>query len=629
VIFGYPGASIIGIYDLLYDPVKAAANAKVKTDVEISNNRRNDAMTSTKAHDNHHGKMMTGAEIFVRSLVEEGVDTLFGYPGGVVIGIYDVLHDLTHIKHILTRHEQGATHAAEGYSKATGKPGVVLVTSGPGATNTVTGIADAYMDSIPLVVFTGQVVTKLIGNDAFQEVDIVGITRPITKHNFLVKDVNDLASTVKSAFYIATTGRPGPVLVDLPKDVLAAKAVFSYPETITLRSYSPTVDGNLRQIKKAAELINEAKRPVLYVGGGAMSSNASTEVRALADKLHAPVTTTLHGLGIYPEQSKLSLGMLGMHGTWYSNMAVDQCDVLVAIGARFDDRVTGNVEKFARNAKKIHIDIDPSAISKNVMVDVPIVGDVKRVLKHLNEMVKSLDTKEWLKLIDDWKSEHPLRYKHDGSLRAQHIIHKLGELTDGDAVVVSDVGQSQMWTAQFFKWKKPRTCISSGGLGTMGFSLPASMGAAFGNTELPVVCITGDGGIQMNIQEMATIVQNNLPIKIFVMNNGFLGMVRQWQEFFWKKRYSHTRITGPDFVKVAEAYGIPAQRVTSPDDVESAIKKALAHKEGPMLVEFAVAPEENVYPMIPAGQTVVEIMDSPEPLKQIQESHKTIIHAKG
>ena len=586
-------------------------------------------MTPTKAYDNHQGKMMTGAEIFVRSLVEEGVDTLFGYPGGVVIGIYDVLHDLTHIKHILTRHEQGATHAAEGYSKATGKPGVVLVTSGPGATNAVTGIADAYMDSIPLVVFTGQVVTNLIGNDAFQEVDIVGITRPITKHNFLVKDVNALASTIKAAFYIATTGRPGPVLVDLPKDVLAAKVVFEYPKTISLRSYNPVVEGNFRQIKKAAELLNEAKRPLLYVGGGVISSNASMEVRALADKMRAPITTTLHGLGVYPEQSKLALGMLGMHGTWYSNMAVDQCDVLVAIGVRFDDRVTGNVKEFAKNAKKIHIDIDPSAISKNVPVDVPIVGDVKRVLKHLNELVKPLDTKEWLNTIDKWKAEHPLRYKHDGSLRVQYVIHKLGEITDGDAVVVSDVGQSQMWTAQFFKWKHPRTQITSGGLGTMGFSLPAAMGAAFGRNDIPVFCISGDGGFQMNIQELATIKHNKLPVKIFVMNNGFLGMVRQWQEFFWKKRYSNTRITSPDFVKVAEAYGIPAQRVSSPADVEGAIRKALAHKDGPMLVEFVVAPEENVYPMIPAGQTVNEIMDSPEPLEQSNALHKTMIHAKG
>jgi acetolactate synthase I/II/III large subunit len=586
-------------------------------------------MTSTKAHDNHQGKVMTGAEIFVRCLVEEGVDTLFGYPGGVIIGIYDVLHDITHIKHILTRHEQGATHAAEGYAKATGKPGVVLVTSGPGATNAVTGIADAYLDSIPIVVFTGQVVTKLIGNDAFQEVDIVGITRPVTKHNYLVKDVNELAKTIKAAFYIATTGRPGPVLVDLPKDVLMAKTIFEYPKTVSLRSYNPTVDGNIRQIKKAAEMINESKRPVLYVGGGVIGADASPELRALADKIHAPVTTTLHGLGAYPEQSRLALGMLGMHGTWYSNVAVDQCDVLVAIGARFDDRVTGKVEAFAANAKKIHIDIDPTAISKNVPVDVPIVGDVKRVLKQLIEHVKPLDTKEWLKTIDQWKVEHPLRYKHDQLLRAQHVINTLGEITNGEAVVVSDVGQSQMWTAQFLRWKHPRTHITSGGLGTMGFSLPASMGAAFGRKDLPVVCICGDGGFQMNIQELATIAYNNLPIKIFIINNGYLGMVRQWQELFWKKRYSHTKISSPDFVKCAEAYGIPGHRVTAPAEVEGAIKAALKHKDGPMLVEFVVEKEENVYPMIPAGQTVNEIMDCPEPLDEAVTSHRTMVHAKG
>jgi acetolactate synthase-1/2/3 large subunit len=419
------------------------------------------------------------------------------------------------------------------------------------------------------------------------------------------------------------------VLVDLPKDVLAAKTVFEYPKSISLRTYNPTVEGNIKQIKKAAELINAAKRPLLYVGGGVISSDASGEVRELADKIHAPITTTLHGLGAYPEQSKLALGMLGMHGTWYSNMAVDQCDVLIAIGARFDDRVTGKVEAFARNAKKIHIDIDPSAIGKNVPADVPIVGDVKHVLKHLNGMVKSLDTKDWLKTIEEWKAEHPLRYKQDGSLRAQYVIHQLGEITNGNAIVVSDVGQSQMWTAQFFKWKHPRTQITSGGLGTMGFSLPASMGAAFGRRDLPVVCITGDGGIQMNIQELATIAEHKLPVKIFIMNNGFLGMVRQWQELFWKKRYSHTKITSPDFVKLAESYGIRGMRVTAPADVESTVRTALKYNDGPILVEFIVAQEENVYPMIPAGQTVKEIMDSPEPLEQPLAAHRTMIHAKG
>jgi acetolactate synthase-1/2/3 large subunit len=590
-------------------------------------------MTPTKAHEKHQPKLMTGAEIFVRCLAEEGVEVIFGYPGGSTIGIYDVLHDITHIKHILTRHEQGATHAAEGYAKATGRPGVVLVTSGPGATNTVTGIADAYMDSIPIIVFTGQVATKLIGNDAFQEADIVGITRPITKHNYLVKDVRDLARTIKEAFYIATTGRPGPVLIDLPKDVMAQKTTFEYPKSVTLRSYSPTVEGNAKQIKKAAEVINGAKRPILYVGGGVISSNATSELRTIADKLRCPVTTTLHGLGAYPEQSRLSLGMLGMHGTWYSNMAVHYCDVLIAVGARFDDRVTGKTEAFAAEAKKIHIDIDPTAISKNVIVDVPIVGDVKHVLKHLIELVKPLDTDDWIKTIDQWKAEHPLRYKHDNLLRAQHVIHTLGKITNGDAIVVSDVGQQQMWTAQFFKWKHPRTCISSGGLGTMGFSLPASMGAAFGRSDFPVVCISGDGGIQMNVQELQTIAHNHLPIKIFIINNGYLGMVRQWQELFWRKRYSHTRITSPDFVKLAEAYGIHAIRVTSPSEVEDAIQTALAYKNGPILAEFVVAKEENVYPMIPAAQTVNEMIDNPEPVDESaghpHTSNKMMIHAKG
>ncbi|HEY4612990.1 MAG TPA: biosynthetic-type acetolactate synthase large subunit, partial [Bacteroidota bacterium] len=476
----------------------------------------------------HYGKLMTGSEIFVRSLIEEGVEVVFGYPGGAIIGVYDALVDLSDIQHVLVRHEQGATHAAEGYAKATGKTGVVLVTSGPGATNTVTGIADAYMDSIPIVVFSGQVPLKLIGNDAFQEADIVGITRPVTKHNYLVRDVRELAKTIKEAFYIASTGRPGPVLVDLPKDVMAQKTTFEYPKEVKMRSYNPTVEGHTKQIKKAAELINAAKRPVLYVGGGVIQSNAARELTALAEKLQCPVTTTLHGLGSFPETNRLSLGMLGMHGTWYSNIAVNYCDVLIAVGARFDDRVTGKVEAFAPEAKKIHIDIDPSAISKNVKVDVPIVGDVKNVLHKLVHLVNALDTADWLKTIDQWKSEHPLRYKQGNALRAQYVFHKLGEVTKGDAVVVTDVGQHQMWTAQFFTWVHARSHITSGGLGTMGFSLPAAMGAAFGRKDLPVVSISGDGGFQMNMQEMATIVEHKLPMKIFIINNGFLGMVRQW-----------------------------------------------------------------------------------------------------
>jgi len=559
------------------------------------------------------GRLMTGAEIFVRSLIAEKVEVLFGYPGGATIGVYDALHDISDINHVLTRHEQGATHAAEGYAKATGKTGVVLATSGPGATNTVTGIADAFMDSIPLVVFTGQVPLRLIGNDAFQEADIVGITRPITKHNYLVRDVRELARTIREAFYIAASGRPGPVLVDLPKDVMAQKTHFDYPESVALPTYAPILDGNIRQIRKAAELINSSRRPVLYVGGGTILSNGAEELTALARKLGCPVTTTLHGLGSFPEHDPLALGMLGMHGTWYSNMAVHFCDVLIAVGARFDDRVTGKVEAFAAEAKKIHIDVDPAAISKNVKVDVPIVGDVKRVLAALVELVQPLDTADWLTTIGAWKEEHPLRYMNGEEIRAQYVIQKLGEVTGGDAIVVTDVGQHQMWAAQFFNFSRPRTHITSGGLGTMGFSLPAAMGAVFGRRDLPVVSISGDGGFQMNSQEMATIVEHKLPVKIFVINNGFLGMVRQWQELFWRRRYSQVALANPDFVKLAEAYGCPATRVTRTGDVEAAIRGAMAHTGGPVFVEFVVAAEDNVYPMIPAGQTVNEMIDTPDP----------------
>ena len=568
--------------------------------------------SSNSPSGNPAGKQMTGAEIFVRCLVEEGVEVVFGYPGGAIIGVYDVLHDISDIKHVLTRHEQGATHAAEGYAKATGKTGVVLVTSGPGATNTVTGIADAFMDSIPIVVFSGQVPLRLIGNDAFQEADIVGITRPITKHNYLVRDVRELAHTIKEAFYIAATGRPGPVLVDLPKDVMAQKTAFHYPASVEMRSYNPVVEGHPKQIKKAAEVINAAKRPVLYVGGGVIQSNAAPQLKELAEKLRCPVTTTLHGLGAFPENNKLSMGMLGMHGTWYSNMAVHYCDVLIAVGARFDDRVTGKVEAFAAEAQKIHIDIDPSAISKNVVVDVPIVGDVKKVLTKLNELVQPLPTEDWLRTIDQWKKEHPLRYRSGTDIRAQQVIHKLGEITGGNAIVVTDVGQHQMWAAQFFNWIHPRSHITSGGLGTMGFSLPAAMGAAFGRKDLPVVSISGDGGIQMNSQEFATIVEHKLPMKIFVINNGFLGMVRQWQELFWRRRYSQVELYNPDFVKLAEAYGCRALRATKAVEVEGVIREALAYNEGPVFAEFSVIKEDNVYPMIPAGQTVNEILDTPD-----------------
>lgn len=556
-------------------------------------------------------RQMTGAEIFVRSLIEENVEIVFGYPGGAVIGIYDALHDISDIKHILTRHEQGAVHAAEGYAKASGRPGVALVTSGPGATNTVTGIADAYMDSIPIVVFTGQVALKLIGNDAFQEADIVGITRPITKHSYLVRDVNELAATIKEAFYVATTGRPGPVLVDLPKDVMATKTIFNYPKSVKLRSYQPHIEGNQKQLDKAVALISKAKRPVLYVGGGAILSNAAEELKKFAHKTKIPVTTTLHGLGAFPETDELSLGMLGMHGTWYSNTAVNYCDLLIAVGARFDDRVTGKTDAFAPEAKKIHIDVDPSNISKNVKVDVPIVGDVKKVLQQLLPSVSTLDTKDWIQTIKNWKEEHPLRYNNGKYIRMQHVIQKISEMTKGKAVMVSDVGQHQMWMAQFYQYIYPRTHLTSGGLGTMGFSLPASMGAAFARKDFPIVSISGDGGIQMNIQELATIREYNVPVKIIILNNGYLGMVRQWQELFWRKRYSSVEMLSPDYVKVAEAYGIPGFRATVTNEVDNVIQQLFAI-DGPALAEFKVVKEDNVYPMIPAGQTYHEIIDIPD-----------------
>lgn len=579
-------------------------------------------------------RLMTGSEIFVRSLIAEGVEVVFGYPGGAVIGIYDALHDISDIRHVLTRHEQGAVHAAEGYAKASGKAGVALVTSGPGATNTVTGIADAYMDSVPIVVFTGQVPLKLIGNDAFQEADIVGITRPITKHNYLVRDVRELASTIKEAFYVATTGRPGPVLVDLPKDVMASKTNFEYPKKVSLRSYNPHVEGHMKQLAKAAALIAKSKRPVLYVGGGAILSNASGALRSFARKTRIPVTTTLQGLGSYPENDELSMGMLGMHGTWYSNTAVHYCDLLVAVGARFCDRVTGRTEAFAAEAKKIHVDIDPSAISKNVKVDVPIVGDVATVLEKLITMVEPLDTKDWLQTIKQWKTEHPLRYRNGKLIRMQHVIKKIGEITKGNAVMITDVGQHQMWAAQFFQYVHPRTHITSGGLGTMGFSLPAAMGASFARQDLPIISVSGDGGIQMNIQEIATCVENKVPVKIFILNNGYLGMVRQWQELFWRKRYSQVAMFGPDYVKLAEAYGCPGFRASTTGEVEEVIRKALAVKEGPVVAEFKVVKEDNVYPMIPAGQTWNEIMDVPEEeLSHVEgedvESEELITVTKG
>jgi acetolactate synthase-1/2/3 large subunit len=561
---------------------------------------------------------MNGARIMLECLKREGVDVVFGYPGGTVINIYDELFSFKEIKHILPRHEQAGTHAADGYARATGKVGVMIATSGPGATNTVTGIATAYMDSIPMVIITGQVPTPLIGNDAFQEVDIIGITRPCTKHNFLVRDVRELAETMKKAFYIARSGRPGPVLVDIPKDVQIAQAEFNYPETVDIRGYKPNIEGHPRQVEKAVVMLLAAKKPVVYVGGGAISANAAGELTTLCKRLNVPVTTTLMGLGSYPENEANSLRMLGMHGTYYANMAMTNADLIVAIGARFDDRVTGKLATFAPHAKIIHFDVDPTSIKKNVRVDLPIVGDVKDVLlKMIKEVDKRKEevkafleaTKPWHVEIEAWKAKHPMSYKQSTSIiKPQFVIEKLRELSDDDAIVSTDVGQHQMWTAQFFGFTRPRTILSSGGLGTMGYGLPAAMGAQAAFPKRQVITICGDGGVQMNIQELATLVQNRLPVKIVILNNNFLGMVRQWQELFFDKRYSQTCMELPiDFVKLAEAYGATGLRATKPDEVEATIKKAFATK-GPVIMEFKVAREEKVLPMVPAGAALNEMV---------------------
>ncbi|MBI5181147.1 MAG: biosynthetic-type acetolactate synthase large subunit [Nitrospirae bacterium] len=565
----------------------------------------------------------TGAEIFVESLKKEGVKTLFGYPGGVVLGIFDVLYSEKNINVILTRHEQGATHMADGYARATGRPGVALVTSGPGATNTVTGIATAYMDSIPIVVFTGQVATKMIGNDAFQEADIVGITRPCTKYNYLVKDVNDLAPTIAEAFYIAKTGRPGPVLIDLPKDVTQAKTDFKYPEKVESRSYRPTYYGNKWQIKKAAHFIAKAKKPVIYAGGGVIISNASAELKELSELTKIPVTMTLLGLGGFPGRHALSLGMLGMHGTYAANMSIHNSDLIIAVGARFDDRVTSKVEEFAPEAKIIHIDIDPTSIRKNIHVDVPIVGDARLVLADLIQAIKENPEAEpwdkiresWLKQIDEWKRERPLSYEQDDIIKPQFVVEKINELTKGDAIITTEVGQNQMWTAQFYKFDKPRTLLSSGGLGTMGYGFPAAIGAQAAFPDRLVFDIAGDGSIQMNIQELATAVLNNLPVKVAILNNQYLGMVRQWQELFFDKRYSSVNLAGsPDFVKLAEAYGAVGLRAVEPSDAEGVIKEAIKVKK-PVLMDFVVDREEDVFPMVPAGGAINQMIFAPEKKK--------------
>jgi acetolactate synthase-1/2/3 large subunit len=560
---------------------------------------------------------LTGAEIVVQCLKDEGVEYVFGYPGGAVLHIYDAFFKQDDVKHILVRHEQGATHAADGYARATGKPGVVLVTSGPGATNAVTGIATAYMDSVPMVVLTGQVPTALIGNDAFQEVDNVGITRPCVKHNFLVKDVKDLAETIKKAFYIAATGRPGPVLVDIPKDVTANKAEYIYPKTVSIRSYNPVTKGHPGQIKKAVDLMLSAKRPMVYTGGGVILGNASGQLIELIRLTGYPITNTLMGLGAYPATDKQFLGMLGMHGTYEANMAMHHCDVLIAIGARFDDRVTGNVKKFCPTAEIVHIDIDPSSISKNVKVHVPIVGAVDLVLSDMVRMVK--DSKRepdaealaaWWKQIEEWRAMDCLKYDRASEIiKPQFVLEKLYEVTGGNAFVTSDVGQHQMWAAQYYKFDKPRRWINSGGLGTMGFGLPAAMGVQLAHPNDIVACITGEGSIQMCIQELSTCFQYKLPIKVVNLNNRYLGMVRQWQEFFYQGRYAMSYMDSlPDFVKLAEAYGHVGMKIEKPGDVEGALKEAVALKDRLVFMDFITDQTENVYPMIPAGAGLNEMI---------------------
>ncbi|MFW6365414.1 MAG: biosynthetic-type acetolactate synthase large subunit [Spirochaetota bacterium] len=548
---------------------------------------------------------MKGARQVVESLLHENVEYMFGYPGGVVIPIFHELFD-SPIKFVLTRHEQGAIHAADGYARASGRTGVVIATSGPGATNLVTGLATAYMDSIPLVVLTGQVSTEMIGNDAFQEADVTGITRPVTKHNYLVQDIADLPRIIKESFYIASTGRPGPVVIDIPVNISNAESDYSYDFSVDLRGYKPVYNGHPVQIRKAADLISQAKRPVIYAGGGVIISDASAELRELVQKTGIPVTTTLLGLGAYPETDALSLEMLGMHGTYYANHAVNESDLLIAVGARFDDRVTGKISEFIPHARVIHIDIDPASVSKNVVVDVPIVGDCKRVLSELNAVVERPDIEEWRKSVQETKKTHPLYFDRESdSIKPQYVVEKLYELTKGEAVITTEVGQNQMWAAQFYKYTQPRTFISSGGLGTMGYGLPASIGAQFAVPDRRVIDIAGDGSIQMNIQELIVAVQFQLPIIICILNNGFLGMVRQWQQLFYDKRYSHTCLNcSPDFVKLADAYGAQGIRITEKADVEDAINRALAETKRPTVLDFHIDKEENVYPFVPVGKTV-------------------------
>jgi len=557
---------------------------------------------------------MTGGQILMQTLVDEEVETIFGFPGGAVIEIYDELAK-TDIQHILVRHEQGAVHAADGYARASGKVGVCLVTSGPGATNTVTGIASAYSDSIPVVVITGQVPTQLIGNDAFQEVDIVGITRPCTKHNYLVNDLADLAKVMREAFYLARTGRPGPVLVDIPKNVVSAKIDYKPVPQVRMKSYNPTYNPNMKQLKKVAKLVREARKPVIFAGGGIILSNASQELTDFARKTHIPVTGSLMGLGGFPGSDPLWLGMIGMHGTYRANMSASYCDLMIGIGVRFDDRVTGKTDAFAEQAQIVHIDIDPTSIRKNIAVSIPIVGDCKKALTLLNDLLSDQDSaallrqkEDWLAQIAEWKSTNPLAYDQKDVIKPQYVVEKLFELTKGEAIITTEVGQNQMWAAQYYHFDRPNNFITSGGLGCMGFGLPAAIGAQVARPDRTVVDIAGDGSIQMNIQEMATAVQYKLPVKIVILNNRFLGMVRQWQELFYGKRYAATCMDcAPDFVKLAEAYGAAGLRAEKPTEVEAVLAEGLAIA-GPVIMDFSVEPEEGVYPMVPAGAPITEML---------------------
>ncbi|RRD70216.1 MULTISPECIES: biosynthetic-type acetolactate synthase large subunit [unclassified Desulfovibrio] len=559
----------------------------------------------------------TGAQILLESLKREGVDVLFGYPGGAVIDIYDELSRHPDLRHVLVRHEQGAVHAADGYARASGKTGVCLVTSGPGATNTVTGIATAHCDSIPMVIITGQVPTRMIGNDAFQEVDIVGITRPCTKHNFLVKDVTQLALTLRQAFFLARSGRPGPVLVDLPKDVVQAKAEFVWPEAVSMRSYNPTYKPNLNQLRRSVEELARAERPVILAGGGVILSDAAEALTALARKVHVPVTGTLMGLGGFAATDPLWTGMVGMHGTYAANMVINNADMLLCVGARFDDRVTGKLTAFAPKARIVHIDIDPTSIRKNVEVHVPVVGDCRLALEGMLAIVEAklegkdwaAEHKAWLETVAGWKNARPLNYqKKDGSIKPQEVVEALHTLTGGEAIIATEVGQHQMWVAQFYSFTRPRTLLTSGGLGTMGFGFPASLGAQFAFPDRKVITVAGDGSFQMNVQELGTVVANRLPIKVVILNNRHLGMVRQWQELFYEGNYSFTNMEAqPDFVKLADAYGAEGYRISTPEELLPVLEKAL-NSPNPAIIDVQVAREENVYPIVPAGAALDEML---------------------